>query len=512
MNFFSSYRPAALALTILLAVAPTHGDEPAQNPSAVQALAEIGEPIQLAIQAMRAGKFDEAGKALESVIHSEVFPRIDPGLQYHTFLLASLAADGRQDHLGAHEFAMAATHFPMAKAEQWLQRARFAARVDNFVDAALSMTTVAQRWPAELQKTDHNEFAFQLGLQLTREPRAKTEHLAMLNALFDAGFTIDLGEQPSFLWQQLVLDAVTRNDLARARELIARVDDTEELLRMRVDKRFDALRKLEPGRFDLAAAMKRRTAAWKTVVADHPRRLHAVVMLAGALSDQGRFADTLELCDAALKKLGNTPGRSVAYDDLDKALNWLHNAKASALRGMGRFDEAMSVMDAGRIELERGFQNVSQAINLGGYYLDAGRPEKALASIDGIDWAKSLSPYGRMQLQRVRYEAYLQMGDEAAADDVFAYLRQHHADAEQTWLWAMLSSGDMDGAAALLISQLEDADKRATALAQVQQYPETPAQPRAQQRRERWKSLLARPDVTAAINAVGRRESVPLFN
>ena len=48
-------------------------------------------------------------------------------------------------------------------------------------------------------------------------------------------------------------------------------------------------------------------------------------------------------------------------------------------------------------------------------------------------------------------------------------------------------------------------------LASVQDYQLPPALPRMREARERWKALVARADVTAAINDVGRSEKQPLF-
>ena len=140
-----------------------------------------------------------------------------------------------------------------------------------------------------------------------------------------------------------------------------------------------------------------------------------------------------------------------------------------------------------------------------------GPAQKALDALADIDWARALSPYGRMQLQHVRYRAYLQLGNHTEADNVLAYLREHHDDAADTWLQVLLDSGDEDGAAAQLMSELRDSSKRSTALALVQDYELPPALPRIQESRDRWKALLARADVTAAITEVGRREKQPVF-
>ena len=165
-----------------------------------------------------------------------------------------------------------------------------------------------------------------------------------------------------------------------------------------------------------------------------------------------------------------------------------------------------------RLQQEDGSINVSQAINLGWHYVDYGKPENALKALDGIDWAHSLSPYGRMQLQYVRYRAYLQLGNAQEADNVLAYLREHRDDAEDTWQLAMLDAGDFDGAAALLIARLRDPEKRYEALGEVQEYLPLPRLPKQAEALARWEKLVTRDDVAAAINEVGRREKAPMYD
>jgi hypothetical protein len=117
-----------------------------------------------------------------------------------------------------------------------------------------------------------------------------------------------------------------------------------------------------------------------------------------------------------------------------------------------------------------------------------------------------------MQLQYVRYRAYLQLANAQEADNVFAYLRQHRDDAEDTWQLAMLDAGDFDGAAALLIARLRDPEKRYEALGEVQEYLPLPRLPKQAEFLKRWEGLVARDDVTAAIAEVGRREKVPMYD
>lgn len=473
---------------------------------------EIPQLIDEGRKALLDENYAKASAVLESVIRSEGFAAADSVVQFRAFLFASLAAAARQDYLSGHEFMMAATQYTQATPEQWMLRARYAAIVEDLADAGASLTTVAQLRPAELQKEENQQFASRVAWQLSRKPELRGQFLALLNALFAVRFTVTYGQQPSGLWQELILDALQEQDLARAREVLTRVDATDSLLAMRIDKRFDALVQAEPARFDLGAAMKQRSKTLERVVAENPRKLSPLVSYGYALMDEGRYQDVLTLADAALRKVAKAKDKNPPFDDLDESLSWIYNHKASALRSLGKWSEALGVMEQARLESEHGSPNVSQAINLGFHYLDAGQPQKALEAIGDIDWARSMSGYGRMQLQYVRYRAYLQLGNPAEASSVLAYLREHHEDAEDTWLLAMLDSGDMDGAAALMISQLRDPQTRASALRDAQEYRQLPLQPRMEEARARWEKLVTRADVMAAINEVGRREKVPVYD
>ena len=237
---------------------------------------------------------------------------------------------------------------------------------------------------------------------------------------------------------------------------------------MRVDRRFDALVRAEPRAFDLSAAIERERKRLAKLVAANPRSLSVRVQYGYSLLTAGRFAELLKLSDDVIERNAASPEGSPAFDDIPDQLNWIYNHKAASLRALGRWEEALAVMEAGRRTEEEGSVNVSQAINLGWHYVDFGRPQDALEALDGIDWGHSLSPYGRMQLQHVRFRAYLQLANAKEADDVLAYLREHREDAEGTWQLVLVDAGDFDAAAALLIARLRDPAKRYEALGEVQ--------------------------------------------
>jgi tetratricopeptide (TPR) repeat protein len=500
-------------LAALLAVSSLALAQSPVTPTATPATkAEAIDTLERGRQALLADDYVAAGQSADAVMRMRNFQALDAGLQFRTFLFASFAASGRDDNLSAHEWMTAATQYDEAGAAEWLQRARYATYVDDLADAALALGTTAQRWPAALvADPDDRELVGQIIFDLRRDPVRRADYLQLGNALFAAKFTREFDTQPDGLWSDLILDALEHQDMGRARELAARVENTDTLLAMRIDKRFDQVVQSEPKRYDLGAALKRNAARLETLASRQPRRLAAFVELASALADQGRYADILARCDAILRKVAQASARSPAYDDLDRSLNWVYDHKARALSALGRWDESIRAMEEGSRVVEHGSNNVSQAINLAYQLTDAGQPQKALDVLAPVDWTHDLSPYGRMQLQYVRYVASLQLGNRDEAEKVLAYLREHHEDAADTWNSAMLESGDEDGAAAALIAQLRDPQMRGDALKSVQQYPPRILSARARDFRERWTKLVARADVLAVVNDVGRIEKVPIY-
>jgi tetratricopeptide (TPR) repeat protein len=475
------------------------------------AMANLLGVIERARQALLADRFADAAAAVEEALSMPEFAALEDSVQFNVFLLGAFADSGREEYLGAHEYMELATEFEEATAEHWFMRARYASWVDAWPDALAAVTTIAKRWP-DAMTSENALLVSRIAYRSKEGGRNKAEVLDLLNALFRAHFTLEWGTEPSGLWYELISEALDRKDLKRAREVSRRVQDPFTLLHMRVDRRFDPLVRADPRLFDLEAAVARECKRLAKAVAANPRSLSVRVQYGYALLTAGRFAELLKLSDDVIAKTTTSAEGSPAYDDIPNELNWIYNHKAESLRALGRWEEALSVMEAGRLKEEDGSVNVSQAINLGWHYVDFGRPQAALEALQGIDWGRSLSPYGRMQLQHVRYRAYLQLGNAREADNVFAYLREHREDAEGTWQLVLVDAGDFEGAAALLISRLRDEEQRYEALGEVQDYQPMPRLPLQAAQLARWRNLVARPDVAAAIAEAGRREKAPLFD
>jgi hypothetical protein len=136
-----------------------------------------------------------------------------------------------------------------------------------------------------------------------------------------------------------------------------------------------------------------------------------------------------------------------------------------------------------------------------------GETDKALDAISDVG---VLSAYGRMQQERISAICAIQRHDDKELDVHLDYMRQHKIDALGTYEEVLLDANRIDAAAALLIERLHAADERSDALLSMQRYVGYPEPPFMQTRRERWRSVIARPDVQSALAGVGRIEQAPL--
>ena len=149
-----------------------------------------------------------------------------------------------------------ATGYPDAHAEHWLMRAQYASWIDAWSDAALAVTNIARQWPEFIADAD-DELISRIAFRANDDGKHKVEKIELLKALFAANFVLEGGSQPDGLWRDLVMDALEQQNLRRAREISSRIQGATTLLRMRADRRFDALVKAEKRTFNLPAAVKR---------------------------------------------------------------------------------------------------------------------------------------------------------------------------------------------------------------------------------------------------------------
>lgn len=479
------------------------------------ARAQTGQPLYDLVEqgrlALVEDKYGDSLAALRKAMARPDFVSSDPGLQYFTYYLASFAAAGVDDDKAAHEYALSATRFPDANGDTWIRAAGTAATLDQWDSAAQALTTIARKYPKTLGADPYNSRLVSGVVRgLGKNPESRQQRLDLLNALYEADFKYEYDTAPSWMWQILVTDALERKDMKRAREVARRIDDTDTLLNMRVDKRYDVLTSEEPKAFDLAAAAERNARRLKKAMNDNPKSLGPAVQYCYALHTQGRFEEMLTLSDGIIAKVEKAGAKQDVYEDLDE-LNWIHNMKATALRALGKSEEAAAVLAAWEDNPRNKSDSVSQAINLGFFYNELGRPNDALQAVNRMN-DKDVSDYGRVQFQFVRFQAYQQLGKSDDARQVTAWLLEHKDDDMETAQNTLLESGDADGAAALLISRLKDPEQRSQVLAEIQVYAQTPRTERQKKLDAEREALLTRPDVVSAIGEYGRREKQPIYS
>jgi beta-barrel assembly-enhancing protease len=392
-----------------------------------------------------------------------------------------------------------------ASGEKALRAAILAAvQRDDYAEAARSLTALARQYP-ESPSGLRDDYVGHIvyGSKKLADPQV---YVQVIDALFDAHYVLDYGNEPSFYWADLSLAKWDQGDHAKAIEVFGHVTDPYDLIWIQTDHRFAGLRSQLPGAIDVDAATLWQLRHWQELANAHPDQLEPLYILATLLMEIVRPEDTLDLADQIIARIEAADKKSPAYTDMDEWYIWLLNERGRALFHLHRYDEAFETMKGAAERSEQGSPNVSQRINLAGEYNALGRSKEALAQLDAVSNA---SAFGGMQVESERFRAALAMGDSVAAGKALSYLEAHQADSPSTYELALLSANRLDEAEALLIKRLADPVLRQNALLAVQIYMDDSVTPRDSEELLRWRAVVARPKVKAAIAQVG---SVGIFN
>jgi tetratricopeptide (TPR) repeat protein len=335
-----------------------------------------------------------------------------------------------------------------------------------------------------------------------------------LQALFAAKWIPrdEAPERADGLWLELLRIYLDRHDMVRAAAVAAVIVDPYTIVSMRIEKTFDAITTADPARFDIAAAYARALARAQARMAAHPELLGAVNDAANYFLEMDRPSEALGVLDEALARLRHAGTGKSPFSDIEDKLNWIYDTRARALLSLDRADEGIAQYVQASHLSEDGSTNVSQTINLADTYYSLGRPKEALSVL--ADFKGETSPYGKMAFEEARACAYAQLNDAANLANSVAYLKAHSADAPGVMIGIYICMGDLDGAAAALIAQLNDPDQVSATLWKLQTY----AEPRLAVRKSefertveaRMDALRARADVQAAVAKVGRIEHLPV--
>lgn len=446
---------------------------------------------------------ESAGRLLDGVLRDpgfEALPRADRRLAWSVRARVDMTAM-RFDR--ASERLRRAIEADDSDPDVWYWLALSEYNRGQHAAAAGAFTELAERWPELLANIDADE-VYRLQAAL---PEDSPERLAFLQALFDARWD-DPGGDPSFLWYHLARMRLMRGEIDAARAATRRIVQPGAIIAMRSDRRFDPIVDREAWAFNPGRAAERAVDALRAKVDGRPDDLDAKVQFTYALLTAGDHAGTIRLVDAALAAPAPKDGDDA--EGRQEAQAWLLNNRAVALYRLGRAEEALADMERARRLTDTNGPNVSQTLNLGEMHCAFGRAEDARRVAGAIEGDR-ISEYGRMFQARVRLCAAWLAQDANGMRRAFETIRKGRTHAETIHLEALVMLGRLDEAAQALIALLDSPKERAAVLQALQQYREVAPTPTLARLRAQRDALLARDDVKAAIERVGRRERYDLY-
>ncbi len=319
--------------------------------------------------------------------------------------------------------------------------------------------------------------------------------------------------------------SVDRGDVQDLKKIILSVTEPGVILRIRVDRRFDEIRKdgdLEAF-LDLENANNRYIAKLEGLLAEYPEFAFGHVRYYRALVGAWRFKDALSAIEPIAWRV-RTPFLNRSFVDLDSSKNWVLEAYADAM-WREEYPEQSEDMFVEAVQVpEYGAKNVSQQINLASRILYGGNLELALAlAQDLLDTDANTSPYGAMWVHTILVCGNVLGKASKDVSQSMAYLTAHSRDNPGALIQALLCTNEMDVAAQFMRRRLESLDQRTSALIYLQYTKSDWEGERRNHIHEpgdelspghilwhRFDELRERPDVVRTANRVGRIEVAPL--
>jgi tetratricopeptide (TPR) repeat protein len=496
--------PALLLLGCLLAggcTAPQRS-APAAAPSA-DASADIKEAQTL----VGSSRWAQADALLRRALARQDFTRLQPAQQHSLISLAALAALQNRDEQRALALSRRACGFDSGDARDWFTRMRAADTAADTKDAVYALTTLAQRWPqvlARLPGYDSIERVMRNDLQAGATDAERYELLAALHKIKFLDEPRGSGEW----WREFALLQLARGERLSAVQTLARITDPYIIISIEADRRFDALRSEPNALISVPAAAEESIQAELRYAQLTPERLEPRNHLAEILIDCTRLQQALSVTDAAIEQ--QDEHGSGAWSDYQSQYDRLLSNRADALFSLGRYQAALTQMEAASRLYQERAENVDASIDLAQMYNELGQTQQADATLRRVS-AADVSPYGRMQLEIEKLRIALALHDDGAAALALDYLSRHRQDAIGTYQKALLAAHRDDEGASLLIARLREPGLRSDALLAVQVYAED-AEPAAMlDEHARWRALVNRADVQRAISDVGRVAEYPLL-
>jgi tetratricopeptide (TPR) repeat protein len=370
-------------------------------------------------------------------------------------------------------------------------------------DATLALTQYATRWPSKLGSLPEETISDTIeAAHRTADPH----ELDLLASLYAARWKpSDALESASDQWRDLALLLIKAGQPDRALAVTKDITDPYTMISMHADRRFDAIVKAAPERFDVEKAAEAQLDDLRARAAATQDRLEIANGVAVELLRRNHPEEALAVTDQLLKRIGD-PTQSSGLVDVNPEAAWTRNYRAYALRDLGRYDEALAEL---RLAARSSDGQVVplQADNLAQMLYEQKRPDEALEVLATLP---AESGAFRLDLEHDKVCAYAEKGIKDKAGESLAYLREQSNEALDAVSLALLCANEQAELAQLYIRRLRDERFRAETLAYIQHYTPARSEPTWVKTLEaRRDEVLQRPDVIAAVNAVGRIETWP---
>jgi len=437
---------------------------------------------------------------LRDVIAAPAFKSLSVDDQFQALTLAAGATTPTEATL-AHGYLDRAIALPGIGFEDQLATLSLAVNSGYASAAAKSLTLLARQWPDRLASFDKRLIFRALWLA---EHAAPGDRFLVLQALYAAHWKVEWNIEPSPYWRDLALLLLEQGSLREAIDVSTHIIEPYVLIAMRADRRFDALVAAHPDQFEVELAADRELKFFQSLSDEHPKSLALKARVMEALLHEQHYAAMLAASDYAVQEIRATNFPDKLYDDYVEEHGSYFNLRSVALQREGRWDESVAQL------VEAGHEgDISQLINLASLYCALDRPKDALTVIGPLGPTRT-SSYGAMQVEAIRLQSAVQLGEGAQLSRSMQFLSSHHADAPRAYLYALIVARRLDQAARYLISELEDKELRQSVLPDVQEYLPTPGTKTELEIETQWRSIVARKEVQAAIHKVGRVESYHL--
>jgi hypothetical protein len=437
---------------------------------------------------------------LREVIAAPAFNSLAVEDQFQALTLAAGAAMATDAAL-AHSYLGRAIALPGIEFEDQLTALGLAVKSKCAAAADKSLALLARQWPERLASVDQRLIL--RGLSLTQHVSRADMFLA-LQALYAAHWKIKADIEPSAYWRNLVLLLLEQGSIPQAIDVSTHITEPYVLIAMRADRRFDTVVAAHPEQFAVEAAAERELKHFQSLSDAQPKSLELITHTMDVLRSQQHYEAMLAVSDSVVQAIETTNFPERLYDDYVENHGKLFQLRSIALQRVGSWDEAVAQL----VEAAHD-GNINVIVSLADLYCALDRPRDALAAISPLGPTRT-SAYGAMQVEAIKLQAAVELGDQDQVTRSLAFLSAHRTDSPDAYMFSLVVAKQFDLAAQYLIAELQDPDLRQSALLNVQIYLPSPGTETELKFEAQWRTLIARKDVQAAIHKVGRIESYQL--